>query len=463
MHHRPVRSRWNPARRACLAAGSCLWLAAAAGVALWALASHDAATPLERALEFAVAEPRTVAADLPSGRLSPGDRVLRLRHGAIQACGEVLRVEGPVGGATATLALYPDAGLPDPLPPGTRLVRLDAHATLEWALGRVLSPERRERLTAELRTMATESQERLRDALGPVLAEFARGVAGDILADLSGFVGTHEEQLRRVGLDVLARARARWEPLLRERVWPLVVDRLRPLAERLGDELWNELPWGEIAASAAQSLGGAVANVFLPSEYRLPTDQIRRWRDRYLAETAVPKVASYLPEALEAVGEVLGEMLEDERVGQALRDTLFRDALGDPRVMGLLAQAFSTAVLDNPRLRERLRGLFDDPRLRRALFDLAEQIEPRAVAFARTLVLDETRGALHPELAMLVRVRRIGSEGNWVLLELPDAEPTAAGAPRDTGPTAAGTVGATRLRIEDYPSSRTEIWERPLP
>jgi len=459
-----VRSRWTPARRACLAAGICLWLAAGTGVALWASARRGSATPLERALEFAAGEPRMVAADLPSGRLSPGDRVLRLRHGALRVCGEVLRVEGPVGGATATLALYPDAGLPDPLPTGTRLVRLDARATLEWALGRVLSPERRERLTAELRAMATEGRDRLRDALGPMLEEFARGVAGDILAELSGFLRTHEEQLRRVGQDVLERARVRWEPLLRELVWPRVVDRLQPLAERLGQELWSELPWGEIAAGAAQSLGGAVANVFLPSEYRLPTDQIRRWRDRYLAETAIPKVASYLPAALETVGEVLGELIEDERVGQALRDTLFRDGLGDPRVTGLLAQALSTAVLDNPRLRERLRALFDDPRLRRALFDLAEQLEPRVMAFARALVLDETGGALHPELAMLIRVRGIGSEGNWVLLELPDAEPPAAGAPRDVGPTAAGTVvGATRLRIEDYAGSRTEIWERPLP
>lgn len=457
-----MRSRRTTARRACLAAGVCLWLAAGVCVALWASARRGAATPLGRALDFAAGEPRTVEAELPRGRLSVGDRVLRLDDDKLRSCGEVIGIEGPVGGVTVTLALYPDAGLPDPLPEGTRLLRLDARGTLEWAMGRVLSSERRERLEAELRAMVTEREGWLRDAFGPVLEEFARGVVADILAELSGFLQTHEAELREVGWDVLERARARWEPLLRDLIWPRVVDRLRPMAERLGRELWSELPWGEIASSAARAVGATVANVFLPSGYELPADQILRWRDRYLAGTAIPKVESYLPEALEAVGEALAEAAEDERIQQALRDTLFRDTLADPKVTGLIAQAFSAAVLANPRLRERVQALLEDSRVRRALFDLAEQIEPRLVALARTFLLDETGGSLHPELAMLARVRLIGSEGTWVLLELPDPERLETG-PRHAETAAARGAGTVRLRIEEYSGSRTEVWERPLP
>ncbi|MBN1773398.1 MAG: hypothetical protein JXB32_19205 [Deltaproteobacteria bacterium] len=463
-----MRGRWTANRRAFLAAGACLWLAAVASVVVWASTRRGSATPVDRVLDFVAAEPRTVAAELPRGRLEPGDRVLHFADGRLRACGEVVGLERPVGGATVTLALYPDAGLPDPLPAGTRLVLFDARGTLEWALARVLSAERRARLGTELKAMATQREGWLREVFGPVLEEFARGVVTDITAELSGFVRTHEEQLREVGRDVLDRARTRWEPLLRELLWPRVVVRLTPLAERLGNELWNELPWSEIASSAAESGLSSLANVFLPANYELSTDQILRWRDRYLANRAIPKVASYLPEALEAVGEVVTEAMQDDRVRQAMQDTLLRDGLGNPKVMGLLAEAFSAAVPANPRLRERLQALFDDPRIRRALYDLAEQLEPHVLTLARMLLLDEEDGALHPELAMLARVRLIGSEGRWVLLELPDDDDGAAGAgaprpePRDPGATAARSAGPVRLRIEEYSGSRTEVWERPL-
>ena len=443
---------------------SCLWLAALLSVVVWAAARSGSAGPVGRALGFAGAEPRTVSAELPRGRLSAGDRVMRFDGARLRACGEVVGLAGPVGGATVTLALYPDAGLPDPLPPGTRLVLLDERGTLEWAFARVLSEDRRGRLAAELRAMVTEREGWLREVFGPVLEEFARGVIDDVTAELSGFIRTHEDQLREVGEDVLQRARARWEPLLRELLWPQVVARLRPLAEKLGDELWTELPWGEIAANAAESLAGTVANLVLPERFQLSTDQIVRWRDGYLERKAIPKLEAYLPAALAAVGEAVTETVRDDRVRQALHDTLFQDGLGNPKVMGLIAQAFSVAVLANPRLRDRLQALLDDPRIQRALFDLAEQLEPRVLALARMFLLDEQGRTLHPELAMLARVRLIGSEGSWVLLELPpteDAEPAGAAPPGD--PPTLRSTEPTRLRIEEYSGSRAEVWERPLP
>ncbi len=453
-----MRSRSAPTRWAFLAAGACLWLAALVSVVVWASARSGSAGPVGRTLAFAGSEPRTVSAELSGGRLSIGVRVMRFDGGRLRACGEVVGLAGPVGGATITLALYPDAGLPDPLPPGTRLVLFDERGTLEWAFARVLSEDRRGRLVAELRAMVTEREGWLREVFGPVLAEFARGVVGDVTAELSGFIRTNEDRLREVGEGVLERARTRWEPLLRELLWPRIVARLRPLAEKLGHELWTELPWGEIASNAAESLAGTVANLVLPERFQLSTDQIVRWRDGYLERTAIPKLEAYLPAALAAVGEAVSETVRDDRVQQALHDTLFQDGLGNPQVMGLIAEAFSAAVPANPRLRDRLAALLDDPRIRRALFDLAEQLEPRVLALTRMFLLDEEGRTLHPELAMLARVRLIGSEGAWILLELPPAagdEPTHGPALRSAPP--------TRLRIEPYAGSRAEVWERPLP
>jgi len=286
-----------------------------------------------------------------------------------------------------------------------------------------------------------------------VLEEFARGVVADVTTELSAFVRTHEDELRGVGDDLLARARDRWEPILREQVWPRVLERLEPLGSRVGDELWQALPWGDLASAVAESMGSQVLNALLPADYEIPTNQIAQWRDSYVRGVAVPIVERHLPEALDAIGKVVVELSGDPRIQDALRASFLEDGLGNPRVMGLISEVFSTAVLANPRLSDRLHRLLDDPRVRRGLFDLAEQIEPRLIALARSFLLDDSGRQLHPELAMLVRVRLIGSEGTWLLLELP---------PPGTSPPAPPSAGTTRLEIRPFEGSSTEIWERPM-
>jgi hypothetical protein len=95
--------------------------------------------------------------------------------------------------------------------------------------------------------------------------------------------------------------------------------------------------------------------------------------------------------------------------------------------------------------------------VQRGLFDLVEQLEPRLIGLAKSLLLDDD-GRLHPELAMLVRVRLIGSEGNWLLLELPGE---AGGEPAPAARAPAGTE--RRLIILPYEGSRTGPVEGVLP
>jgi hypothetical protein len=451
---RPMRVAASRRSLAFLATGAVVWLAAALA-AVWALGGAGGrARPLGRALRFSTADRRTVEAGMPRGWLAPGDRVLRLDGARLRECGEVLSLERPVGGATVRLALYPDAGLPDPLPPGTRLTLLDARGTLEWALGRVLSPERRARLETELDGVVAEREEWFRRTLGPVLEEFARGVVTDVTAELTVFARTRQDRLRDVGTDLLARAEARWTPLLRDLLWPRVLDKLTPLASKIGDELWAGVPWTEVAKAAASTAGGSLANYFLPGDWELSTGQLADWRDRYVRDTAIPTVEKHLPEALALVGQAVEEVADDPRVAEALRATVFEDGLGNGKVIALLLEAFSATVIDNPRIRRRLARLLDDHRVQRAVFDLAESLEPRLIALARSFLLDDEGRRLHPEIAMLVRVRLIESEGNWVLLEVPPAGAAVPGQPR-------GAAGRPRLEIRPFEGSTVPPWEKP--
>ena len=441
---------WTTRRTLFVAGGAAFWLVVLVLAGVRASARSGGSSPVGRAMSFAGAERWTVDAELPRGWLWPGDRVLRLHDGKFRACGEVASVQRPaVGGATATLALYPDAGLPHPLPGGARLSLLDERGTLEWAISRIFSPERQEQLGTTLREIFSEREGWLQQAFGPVLDEFARGVVSDVTAELTTFIVTHEDELRGLGEDLLEKVRVRWEPILRDRLWPNVLVRLEPLGVAIGNELWSALPLSDVLAAGAESVGGSLINWALPSGYELDEAQLDRWREGFLRDKAIPILLRHVPDALAAVEVSVDELLDDPVVQDALRASFFDDALGSPRVIGLVTEAFATAVLPNPRLRARLERLLDDQRVQRGLFDLAEQIEPRLIDLAKSLLLDDD-GRLHPELAMLVRVRLIGSEGNWILLELPEQ---GAEAEAPAAPPPAGTP--RRLVIRPYEGSRT--------
>ncbi|MDI7269384.1 MAG: hypothetical protein QME96_15450, partial [Myxococcota bacterium] len=422
------------------------WVAAAA-LGAWLLAGGGAG-PAAAPLRLLLSAPRVVSAEMRRGHVEPGDRVLWLRDGALRACGEVLSAESPVGGATVRLALYPDAGLPEPLGPGTTLTLMDQRATLEWALARVLSAERRAALGAEIRDLLSERRDWLKSTFGPMLDDLVRDAVRDVAAEMLDFARARGDEFRDVGAAMLERAKRRWEPILRDVVWPLVVVRLEPRARSLGYDLWNALPWSDLALAVGRSAGARMLNIFIPEGDEVPTDQIAGWREEYIRRVAIPAIQRRMPEVLDAIAAALVEASADPRVRDALRASLFEDGMGDPRVTALLAGALSAGVGSNPRLRARIERFVDDPRVRRAAFDLAEQIEPRVVRVARSLLIDERTGRLHAEIAMLARARILLREPRWILF--------------DPRPGAATGGGDAPLRIERFGGSRTPVWERPV-
>lgn len=447
----PMRKRWTPARIAAVSAGAAIWLAAILVPLLVAASGETGRSPLGRALRFAGSDPHEVTAELPYGEIFADVRILRFQDGDLRPCGHVRSVSGePVGTRDVVLELYPDAGIPRPLPPGTRFWVLDRRATLEWALARVFSPDRRKRLAEEMKSILAERGEWLRSTLSPLLDEYAQGVVTDVAAEVGAFFESRHERLLDVGDALLQKMQRRWEPIFRDRLWPRILDGLSPIAVTIGDELWQALPLGEVAAAGARSIGSGAINRLLPERWELDTRQFDHWRDGYIRNTAVPIVERHLPEALAVVSGVLSEALADPEITAEIRATVMEDGLGDARVIRLLTEAFAATVMANPRIRERVGRFLDDPRLHRALVDLTDSIEPRLMQMVKQLVLDPVTGRLLPELAMLTRVRLLGREGRWILLEPP--EPSAA-----TTPSPGEPQQPTLRRWED---TTADAWER---
>jgi hypothetical protein len=445
-----MRKRWTPARIAAVSAGAAIWSAIVAAPIWAASAGEGESSALGRAIGFAGADPHVVAAELPYGWLYADVRVLAYRDGDLRPCGRVRSVaDEPVGAQDVSLELYPDAGVPSPLPPDARLWLLDRRGTLEWALSHVFSAERREALNEQMQAIFAERGEWLRATLSPLLAEHSQGVIADVMAEVGTFLESRRDRLLEIGEELVGKMQRRWELIFRDRLWPQILDGLSPIAVAIGGELWGALPWGDLASAAARSAGSGALNWLLPERWEMDTSQFDRWRDGYIRNTAIPIVERHLPEALAVVSRVLTTALADPEITAEIRATLMDDGLGDSRILALISEAFGATVLGNPRIRERVGRFLDDPRLHRALFDLADAIEPRLMELVKRFVLDPVTGRLLPELAMVARVRLLDREPRWILLELPEA----------TG-TAAPPALPRRPAIRRWEDSTADAWER---
>lgn len=451
--------------RAC---GVALWLVAAVVALLVLVGTGAAATgggPVRRTTSFLFSSKRSVAMDVPRAvpGLEAGTLVFLDRAGSLEPAGEVVALDDSVGAKTIRVELYPDAGLPASFPAGTTFTLYDARGTLEWTLSEVWSEKRRTEAMAKLGAFWNNRSNWLRTTLGPLFTELSRGVLDDAQSRVPEFLANKAPELQEFGEDLAERGKQRWLPILSGTLWPKVSQRLPAFFGDVARETWAALDWRDVFGGAASAsydgLKGKIGDV-VGSVFSWPPS-LPGWSD--VEETVLSPITEAAKAALDKVlrtGEpiakrralallmaVVDELVDDPTVKAAVRASLVVDLLGDPCIADMMKDALVQLVQENPKIRERFERLVEDQRLRRALYDLAEDAGPLVVRMGRLAILDESGDALHPAVAQLVRMRVLERGACWIGIRLGDGPPMASG---------------MHPQVLLYSGTRREIWEEPL-
>jgi hypothetical protein len=303
--------------------------------------------------------------------------------------------------ASGEALLYPQA------PPLADEAILEYYATpqsLDWVVQTMLPPEKRRLIAQELSAAFEAHREEILTALRPVVEEGFREAIAVVEDDLPHVIERHRPELEKLGAKYRGEViEKRLQPLVRQEIWPLVQRRAEPLADEIGQEVWQR--------ASVWRFGWRYAYDVSP----LPQQNLveKEWK-RFLRDEAIPAIEGHTDDIIRVQQQILTDIARSERVRRVVRDSLVA-VIDDPQVQRVAWSIFREAVLENPKLRETLERRWRSEEAQRALSIAAERLEP-AVRRVGDMIFGNRETGVSPEFARVLRNQILGKDRRWLVL-----------------------------------------------
>jgi hypothetical protein len=352
-------------------------------------------------------------------------------HGSAIQVGEITRVVDASGRADqrGTQAVAGEALFYPHAPPLGAAARLEYYATpdsLEWVVETMLPPEKRQAIAQELSLAFETHQEEILRELRPVVEQGFREALAVVEQDFPKVVERHRPELEKLGDKYRGEViEKRLVPLVRTEIWPMVQRRAQPLAEDIGQEVWER--------ASLWRFGWRYAYDASP----LPQHNLveKEWA-RFLRTEAKPILESHHPDFIRLQQQILSDVARNQRVRKVVRESLL-EVLNDRQAQQLAAVIVREAVVENPRVRETLERHWRRPETQRAVTIAAQRLEPTARRIGDLLFGTRETG-VSPEFARVLRSQILGKDRRWLVLRTSAAS---------SGPAAPIAEGPNVLRV----------------
>jgi len=348
---------------------------------------------------------RVVALD-PTGRLRVNDPIfMQIQGDRWRQIGYVTRVEAQQEPHRVTLDWY----AADWEPSQTELVQYHSSGRLDEVLAAMLPPERRSRIQKRLAAAMSQHGEELSRAFLPLVQATLRASLPIIETELRSSIVAHRDEIEQLA--------DRWNeqiveqrliPLARAEILPSVRAHGQPLAEDIGRELWNRASLFRFGWRAAYDRSP------LPQR-----DLLREEWSRFVEEEAVPVFESYLDEIVEATESVVRDVVGNEVVRHELADVADQ-IVADPATEALLRSILREALIENVRLQEAWREIWQSDQARQAVEMAGQRLEPVVREIGDELFGTKEHG-INPDFARVLRSQILGKDRRWIVAVPGDA------------------------------------------
>jgi len=192
-------------------------------------------------------------------------------------------------------------------------------------------------------------------------------------------------------------------PLLREEIWPIMQRRAEPLADEIGREMFER--------ASAWRFGWRI----LYDKSFLPQKELtqQEWK-RFIREEAVPVLSGHGDDIVAVQRDILKDLSESEKVRSTLQQNL-TEVIDDPEFRAIVWGIFQEAVIENPRLHDRLAEHWKTPETQRAMQLAADCVEP-CVRRIGDLLFGTREEGIAPEFAQVLRNQILRKDCRWLVL-----------------------------------------------
>ena len=126
------------------------------------------------------------------------------------------------------------------------------------------------------------------------------------------------------------------------------------------------------------------------------------------------------------LGELLSNAMKNPKVAEAL-STSIETMLADPKLTEIARGVIDDAIVKNPKTTAYFEGIVNGPKLYNLLNDIGRMMESYLIRATDTLLLDETKTRINPNLSIVLRAQILWKDDRWFVAEPPKTNRTTEG------------------------------------
>ena len=364
--------------------------------------------------EFVFTPRQTIELNFPSPQFLNKSETIFQRHGdRFIRVGEIVAIqpltpgESVTGGWTehATAEIYACAAR---FTSNDRLTYIPSTESMSWVVASLMTPQRRTRINALLQDAYVDHHREIAAHFRPIIEETLREASVVIWEDLQRIAPEYDKRLRAIGeryrKDLVD---GRLVPLLRDEILPIVIRESEPLANRIGEEIWNE--------ASIWRFGWRAMYDVLPLPQR---DLTKREFERFVQIHAVPVLQRNIGDILQLQQRIFATITQSTNVQREVAASL-QHVLRDSEAQALAVEMLQRVVANNPRLNQIVTDIWNSPKAKETIELANEKLEFTIASIGEEL-FGNPHTAITPEFSRVLRFKVLHKDCQWLVLERGD-------------------------------------------
>jgi hypothetical protein len=271
-----------------------------------------------------------------------------------------------------------------------------------WVIKTMFPHQTREDVAVLISEAYLEHHREIFNELRPVIEDGFREAAQIAQQDLRDAIENRRDRIEEIGnryqQELVVEELV---PLVQDVVWPIVQRHAEPLANKIGQQLWNR--------ASLWRFGWRILYDASPLPQQ---DLMQKEFTRFVNREGVPIIERYIDEIVLAQQRIMADVSRNEEVREAVGQILNK-ITNDPELQVLVTEIVREVFVDNPRLKKALINRWNSPDARLALSLTNDRLDPTIVAIGQRL-FGSPDGGITPEFAKVLRSKVLFRDLRWL-------------------------------------------------